>query len=343
LERARTLARKARDLFPLTKLGVIVAALGGLATWAGLSEVDLVLLGAAVIAGVTITIGIVTVLLATFRVRRALRLLPKLDTPIAIECGFPSRTGFRLPRVWIVPGIRITWQWSDPAAHVRLLDAGGWIEEEVTAEKRGWSEVLKRRFEIADAFGIASVVLHHEETRPVRMLPSIGGLKQMHVVRTLSGGSDIMHPGGAPEGDRLDLRQYAPGDPIRFVLWSVFARSRQLVIRTPEKALSAARKTLAYLVTGPGDEPAAGAARVAVDVGALGKDWAFGADGVPETASTKDAAIEALARSAPSERARAGPATPGAEGLVAFMKRAASSGGGRDIVFVPGRTGPWLD
>jgi hypothetical protein len=169
------------------------------------------------------------------------------------------------------------------------------------------------------------------------MLPSVGGLRQMHVVRTLSGGSDITHPDGTPDGERLDLRAYAPGDPIRFILWNVFARTRELVVRTPERALEAAKKTMAYLVSGPGDEPAAGAARVAVDVGALGKDWAFGADGVDEPATNKSAALEALAKSASADPNECG------KGLARFVKQAAAGGSGRALVFVPGKPGPWLD
>lgn len=336
-ERLRSFARRARDLFPLTTLGVAIATLGGGALWFGISAADLVMIGAGVIALVTIALAIVTVLLATLRVRSALSRAVTPTTPLAIECGYPARTGFRLPRLWWLPGSRVTWRWLSPDSDVRLLEAGGWIEEEVAAKARGWSETLRRRIEVGDPFGVAQIALEHQQARAVRMLPSTGGLKQMHVVRTLAGGSDITHPSGSPEGERLDLRQYAPGDPIRFVLWSVFARTRELVVRTPERALSAARKTLAYLVTGPADEPAAGAARVALDVGALGGDWAFGADGIEEPATNKDAALEALAKSKTAKPDEAG------QGLAAFMRRAAKDGGGRAVVFVPAKPGPWLD
>ena len=333
----KRLGRGARDLFPLTGLGVLVGGLAALALYVGFSEVDLVLLGAGVIGGLAILVGVLSVGLGLLRIRGALNRLAPNDTPLVLECGYPVRTGFRLPRLMFLPGVQVRWRWREPAAKVRLLRQGGWAEEEVTPERRGWSETLTRRIEIGDPFGLAAIAIEHCETRPVRMLPSVGGLKQMHVVRTLSGGSDLTHPDGSPEGDRLDLRSYSPGDPIKFVLWNVFARTRQLVVRTPEKAISSAKKTLAYLVSGQGDEPAAGAARVAVDVGALGGDWAFGADGVDEPASTKDAALEALARSATAD-----PETSGA-GLASFVKRAAADGAGRAIVFVPGRPGPWLD
>jgi hypothetical protein len=337
MSRLRRILRRVRDGFPLTGLGLAIAALVTVALVAGFSEVDLVLLGAGAIGLVALLVSLVTVTIGWLRVRVALRRMKVPETPIVLECGYPVRTGFRLPRLRFVPGARVRWKWIDPAAKVRLLPAGSWLEEEVFPATRGMRDMLVRRIEIGDAFGLATIAFERTEVRAVRLLPSVGGLRQMHVVRTLSGGSDHAHPEGSPDGERLDIRGYAPGDPIKYVLWSVFARTRQLVIRTPERALSAAKKTLAYLVAGAGDEPAAGAARVAVDAGALGGEWAFGADGVAEPASTKEAALEALARSAHAPREVAG------QGLATFMREAAATSTGRALVFVPGKPGPWLD
>lgn len=329
--------RRARDLFPLTALGSLMAAFGTLALVIGVREIDLVLLGAGTIGAVAVALSLVVVGLGVLRVRTALRRKPDTQTPLVLECGFPVRTGFALPRLRLLPGVRVRWSWDAPSAKVRIIAKGSRLEEEVAPSSRAWSEVLARRIDVSDAFGLAAVTLHHTETRAVRILPSVGGLKQMHVVRTLAGGSDHSHPEGTPDGERLDLRSYIPGDPIKYVLWNVFARTRTLVVRTPERALSAARKTLAYLVSGAGDEPAAGAARVAIDMGALGGEWAFGADGVEQPAHTKEAALEALARSADAPRDRSG------LGLATFMKQAATAGGARAVVFVPGKPGRWLD
>ncbi len=333
---ARLLGR-IRKRFPLTMLGVATLLACSGALYYGLKNADLVLIGAGAIASITLAISLTTVLLGALRVHLVLRRVPRTETPIVLECGYPVRTGIRLPFLRLVPGARVRWSWIEPKAKVRLLRSGGWLEEEILPTSRTWSERLERHIEIGDAFGLASMSLEHLEERPVRVLPSVGGLRQMHVVRTLSGGSDFSHPEGTPDGERLDLRGYSPGDPIKYILWNVFARTRQLVIRTPERALSAARKTLAYQVSGAADEPAAGAARVAVDMGALGGDWALGADGVDEPAHTKEAALEALARSAHAPRESAG------QGLSSFMRRAAESGASRALVFVPGKPGPWLD
>jgi hypothetical protein len=153
----------------------------------------------------------------------------------------------------------------------------------------------------------------------------------------MAGGDDISHPEGPQEGELYDIRAYTPGDPIRFVLWKVFARTRQLVVRAPERALSPIRQTCAYLVAGGGDEPAAGAARLAVELGALGTDWVLGADGSNEDATRKDQAVDVLARSADVDD------RIGGKGLGAFLQRRGQQASiGRAVVFVPGRPGPWL-
>ncbi|MCC6878093.1 MAG: DUF58 domain-containing protein [Sandaracinaceae bacterium] len=336
--RIRRIARRARDYFPLTRLGVILGGLGTLAILHyGLKELDLVLLGAGIAGAGATLIGLLCTLFGLLVIGISLRRRKPLDTPISLECGYPSETGFSLPRLGWLPIVRFTWEWSAPRAQIRKLRGRGRAIEEVRPTSRGWADVIERRIVIGDVFGLTEIAFTNIERRPVRVMPSVGGLRQMHIVHSLSGGSDIPHPEGTPEGDRMDLRHYTPGDPIRFVLWSVFARTRELVVRTPERALSAARRTLAYLVAGSADEPAAGAARVAVDVGALGRDFAFGADGVEEPASNKDAAMEALARSGGAERDTAG------LGLAGFIDQAAKGPIARTVVFVPGRPGPWLE
>src|SRR5512134_85287 len=93
--RLRRIARRARDWFPFTMLGVLISTLGGLAAWSAFGDVDLVLLGVAAIALCTLFISLMTVVAAAVRVRFALRKLGKSTSPVMAECGYPIRTGFR--------------------------------------------------------------------------------------------------------------------------------------------------------------------------------------------------------------------------------------------------------
>jgi hypothetical protein len=334
----RTLARRARDVWPLTWLGLVVACT---ATWAlitlGIRRVDLLLL---VIGGVGCVLTLLSLLVTAVTgaaLYWSLRRRPLADgEALRLECGHGTRTGFSLPSLWWVPFVHLSWTWRMPDVEVGIRKLKGRVYEEITPSRRGLREEIVRRIEVRDVFGLAKVAFQLREKRDVRFIPSMGALKSMHVVRSMSGGSDITHPEGPQDGERMDMRSYNPGDPIRFILWKVFARSRQLMIRTPERAISPVRQTVAYLVSGPGDEPAAGAARVAVDTGALGNDWVLGTDGAPENARSKAAAIDLLARSAEATE------DDGGEGLARFLRTAVPGSNGRAVVFVPGRPGPWL-
>ena len=339
-DQLRRFATRAVGPFPLTPLGLVVLA--GCA-WAlfdyGLGELDLVLL---VIGAVGLGLGLLG-LLATLTAATVLwvgqrRLRKRAQAgPLDVECGYPVPTGFSLPRLRGLPFVTLSWRWIEPEAEVRLVAERGRLREQVIASRRGQVRAVVRELEVGDIFGLSQVRMRLREARKVRFVPSIGKLKRVDVIRGMAGGDDISHPEGPQDGELYDLRHYNPGDPIRFVLWKVFARTRQLVVRSPERALSPIRQTCAYLVAGGGDEPAAGAARLAVEHGALGSDWVLGADGSADDATRRDQAVDVLARSAAVRDERGG------RGLSEFLRRRGQAGIGRAVVFVPGRPGPWLD
>jgi hypothetical protein len=332
---------RASGPFPITPLGLLVAGASGYALLEyGFGRLDLVLLViGAVGVGLAVFGLLATVtaaLLSWLRHRRRPATEGSLGA-LDIECGYPVPTGFSLPRLRWIPFIAIRWRWLEPDAVVRVVPAGRLLREEVIASRRGRVGAVVRELEVGDIFGLTQIRLRLTEQRKVRFVPSVGQLKRVDVIRGMSGGDDISHPEGPQEGELYDLRAYTPGDPIRFVLWKVFARTRQLVVRAPERALSPIKQTCAYLVAGNGDEPAAGAARLAVELGALGQDWVLGADGSNDDATRKDQAVDVLARSAAVDE------QVGGKGLGAFLQRRGLGSVGRAVVFVPGRPGPWLE
>jgi hypothetical protein len=359
LGRTMSALGRGRDLWPLTWLGLLVGTGSGAALyWLGLARVDLVLLVVGGVGAVLVALSVLATTFAAAWVGRTLRKRLTMASSAApggaeaggagspgaaggdalrAECGVPTATGFWLPSFWWLPFVDVRWTWEQPLVRLELRKRKGRIEEHVVPERRALRDTIVRRFVVADAFGLARVDFRLAERREVRFWPSVGALKTMHVVRSMSGGADLTHPDGPPEGDRMDLRNYNPGDPIRYVLWKVFARRRELVVRTPERAIAPVRQTVAYLVAADGDEPAAGAARVAVDTGALGGEWVLGTDGVRETARSKAQALELLAKSAEAAEEDAG------AGLAHFLRTAAPGNTGRAVVFVPARPGPWLD
>lgn len=325
---------------PLTGLGAMIAALGVLAVVGpGRGAGDLVLLTAGVAAVAVVALSALLVLVRALVLLRDLRTATATagDERISGECERRVRTGFRLPRRAALGAADVRWSWRVPEAGVETREEGRWLLEEVTATRRTLGHTIRRAFDVVDLFGLARVTVLHDEVRSVRFVPSRGNLRDVDLVRGLAGGDAMGHPDGSPDGDPIDLRPYAPGDPVRIILWKVYARNRELVVRTPERALSPTDRTVAYVVSGNADEPAAGAARVAVEGGTLGRDWLLGADGGGRPTKLSSEALDLLARSAAADLAESG------AGLSGFLNEAGRSGASRAVVFVPATPGPWLE
>lgn len=323
------------DVFPLTGAGALLAAASLVAALHfGVARQDRVL-GAVGLAGGVLVIGaLVLVMGSALWVWWAASRGP--SPRLTAVTGVPARTGFGVD-VPTLPFLTLRWTWDAPQAEVEVVP--GWLraEERVVFQRHGEHHHIRRRFDVRDPFGLCQVGFTVTEEHPCRVLPDVGRLGALQVVQGLRAGDGLPHPEGGPEGDLLDLRPYAPGDPIRQVLWKVYARTGELIVRTPERALSPVRDTLAYLVASEGDEAAAGLARVLAQAAGVDGTFTLGADGVRATAGTPQQALElVLAEGAVSPES-------GGLGLAAFL---AEQGRGRPrgaMVLVGGRPGPWVD
>ncbi|MEZ4322229.1 MAG: hypothetical protein R3F61_32450 [Myxococcota bacterium] len=320
-------------LYPLTATGfvVLVGSLTALVPF-GMWHEDRVLLVAGVAGLFLLAVCLLLTAISALWTLFAARTSP--DAPLELRVGSPGRTGFVLRSPLWLPLADVRWTLEAPDVELKVVAQGRALIEQWTPRRRGRPERVVRWFTAGDAFGLTSVRFPIETTRPHRFVPDEGALRQVQVVRGLASGDQFAHPEGRPEGDLMDIRAYGDGDPIRYVLWKVFAKSRQLVVRSPERALSPVRRTAAYLVAGEGDQAAAGTAKTAFECGALGDEWRFGADGCPEVASERRGALEVVMRSADGDPAAAG------AGLGPFV--AGADNPRRVVVFAPAQPGPWV-
>ncbi len=322
------------ELFPFTPLGLAVALASYTALQHyGYKQRDLFMFAVSALGLLLVALAVLTATVAAFVVFRSAR-SQSAATQLQLDCGRWSTTGFSVRSVWFVPFATVAWRWCGLRAEVRQERVRGRLNESVRATRRGMVSAVDRRFEVGDVFGLARFSFHARQVREVRLLPAVGALRQVAVIRGLSSGADVSDIDGKPEGDPFDTRRYAPGDPIRFILWKVFAKSRNLIVRTPERATSPVEHTVAYLVAGKGDEPAAAAARVAVDLGAFGNGWRIGADGMSSAPHSRAQALDLLSRSGALSEEFSG------AGLARFVEDAGVLD--RLVVFVPARPGPWL-
>ena len=337
-ERARALARRTRELWPLTWLGAAVAAVSAIALFRfGFGKLDLVLLVLGYGGAGLLLIATFLVLSAAIALWWRLRRAPQSWRGTTFETGAAVGTGFSLPSLWWLPLVQLRWVWEAPRADVEPPHrVRGRLEERVTLRERGIFSSVTRRVRIQDAFGLARVELRHAQEGTIEVLPHLGGIRRLPVLSSLTGGEEMPHPLGLEDGDRVELRRYVPGDSARFIHWKVFGRTRRLMVRIPERALSRARRTVAYLVAGPDDEAAAAAARAAVEEDALGADWELAADGSPEPTSD---ASQALHKIMASSRYRG----PSGSGLTRFLAEVDPHGPAALVVFAPATMGPWVD
>lgn len=255
--------------------------------------------------------------------------------PLELVVGTPGPTGFEVRTPLWLPLIDVRWTLAAPDARLKIVARGRRLIEQWIPRRRGTPEGAERWFTVGDAFGLMSICFVVPVPRSMRFLPDEGALRQVQVVRGLASGDQFAHPSGRPEGDLQDIRAYGAGDPIRYVLWKVFAKSRTLVVRTEERALSPVRRTAAFLVSGEGDQAAAGTAKTAFECGALGDEWTFGADGAAGVAKERREALEVVLESAHADRPGAG------AGLGRFIHEADAPN--RVVVFAPALPGPWVD
>lgn len=326
---------RVRELFPPTTLGVSLAAFAGfgLSTFA-YEELDLVVL----VLGFG-TLGLVAlanllVLLAAVPLGIALR-RPSTLPARTFETQSFAPSGFDTSTLAFLPLVSVELSLVAPqGAAQRTIPRDGRLVEELGYAERGVHARLERRVVVGDVFGLARVALRSESAFVQRVQPHLGGLRKMPTLRSMAHGETLSHPAGFPEGDRLDLRRYAPGDPARFLHWKVYARTRKLVVRVPERAIAPSERVIAYQVAGPFDEASAAAAIACLRSGALGPSWVFSADGMAASTTLVDEAVEGVLRSKGRE---------GGEGLARFVATQQKLGPVSVVVFAPAVEGAWLD
>lgn len=317
-----------REAFPVTLAGWILLALAGGAFWfEGVGRLDLVLLSGSILSAVLV-IGLAVATLAAAVVLR--RKGGRGGSSLELECGAWTDTGFGFPSIRWLPFLRIRVAWIEPAPVEADLESG---RERVRPARRALAARVVRRVRVGDVLGLTECGWTEATDARVRILPARAQLDPGAAFQGLVRGEEDPDPRGEPAGDRVDIRKYGHGDPMRMILWKVYARTRRVFVRIPERAVEPAPRVCLFLPAGPLDEPPARLARTLLERGLLGPGWRFGADGA-EDAATLPEALDALARSGSAARGGS---------LGAFLARARRDGFGACILLLPGRGGPWVE
>ncbi|MFT3928008.1 MAG: DUF58 domain-containing protein [Myxococcales bacterium] len=339
-DRLRPPLARLQEWCPLTLRGAGVLASCGFALWLyGFQALDRVWYVAGVGLIGLCAAAVVSVLSATLRMGLWLSREPGRaeSERVFAETRQPLQTGFLVPRLRFWPFVEPRVEWLDPAfAEIEEAREGSLLTEQVRLWDHGEIRRVTRRIVLRDVFGLSSVALRKRANVDLAVLPHAGSLRSLPLLRSLAGGDDMPHPLGIAQGDRLELRRYAPGDPARFIHWKVYARTQKLVVRMPERALSRAHRVAAFLLAGEQDAASAAAARVALEEAAFGTDFCFGADGSPEPARSLEPALSSIRRSS-GARERSG------RDLEAFVANVEKQGPASYVLFVPSVAGEGVE
>ncbi len=325
---------------PLRVPGLLFVGAAVFVLWFSNTHADYLLFPAALVGLALLALCAVCTVLASVALRLSLRKANASGAvesmPELIETTHIVRTGFRFTRLalWPLVEVKMTWE-SPPGIEVNVDAVGRAYEEIVIAHERGRHEAITRRFVVEDIFGLTGMTVRKTYVRQLRVVPARCAQGPEVIVGHASGDA-FSHPLGRAEGDLIEMRRYGHGDPMRHVLWKTFARTRRLLVRMPERAVSPMPTTSAFLVAGADDEAAAAAARLYVETGLLGADFVFAADGAAAPTSEPGEAVEQIIESV-RERENGGGT------LEVFRQNVEPVRLGRCIVFAPPSDGAWCD
>jgi len=268
-----------------------------LAAGRGRADLVLTLAGSVLLASLPV-LGGLSLLRAVLLRRRFRAALGDAPGELRGEAGRPLPTGLRVtcPRIPLAEEGSISWRVPPGRSRFTGKDRA---RETFVPTDRALVDRQAGRVEVADPFGAFRWRLPVAAHRRVHVLPPRPAVPVSTLLTALASGDLLPYPEGPREGDRVDSRPYAPGDPARLVLWKAWARRRELLVRAPESALDPRdRSLLVCLVAGPGDADAAGIARLLAEELLPAGRARLAADGSPEPVEDLPAALAAISRSA---------------------------------------------
>ena len=321
-------------VFPLTLQGLLVLGAGAFSFHLGHSHSDHVLYASGLTLMLVVGFAVLISSLSALGIHHGLR-ASAAGLPERLETGAELRSAFQLPQLRWLPFVELSLSWEQPSeATVRVEEVEGALYEVVVVHGRGRFDVIARRLRVHDIFGLTAIAWTMRWPHPLTVVPARAHASLSLALRHVSGDA-ISHPAGGPVGEMIEMRRYQPGDPMRHILWKTYARTRRLLVRQPERAIAPKPSSLAVLVAGASDEPAAGTARVFVEDGLLGEDYLFHADGAHQSVTESSAALDQIVDSA---RHRA----EGGQALASLLKDVDRNRLENTVIFVPSSPGPWV-
>lgn len=285
-----------RALFPLNLVSVLILMVTSGLLLSYEHEDHILFVSLWLLNGV-IALMTLLVLVEALYVRRWSLRLPALNAQ-ELEVGQEALSGLKVPLLGPTALVHVRLAWSQPqvSAH-ELISTGAGLEELISARRRGRVTEVERTLSVEDIFGFCRVSWSWRQPATLTILPRSVSMSATPL-QQLQEGDERYDPEGHPDGDLVELRRYQEGDPLKLVVWRLYARSGQLMVRSPERALSLKKDLVAYVLAHPSDEPSASTVRAYLERGLLGERFELFADGCLGAAESPSEVLNHLLASA---------------------------------------------
>ena len=328
-----------RGLFPFTWLSIVLAAViyyawfreatahANQILYAGI----LVWIFAFIVILVVCIVTAILVFVVTRRTNSELLVETKTETGAYVESEYRVFTPF------FMPFVTVEIEMGTSSIRRQETRTPLWASEKLIPFERGRHQTLSRIVTVRDIFGLTEIRFPIVQKASVVVEPA---KSKYHITafQTRTSGDGFSHPEGDPRGELIEMRRYQAGDPLRLVLWKVFARSHKLVVRAPEPAIVEEKDMFIYFVSGGEDEASASLARSFLDGIGLDTsgDMNFAADGAKRLVNNEKEGISDLIDSI-------GHRNRGGQDLLTVAPLVSQGAMANCFLLVPSKPGNWID
>jgi hypothetical protein len=335
----RSVWRIAHGLFPLTWMSVILAVLIYYVWyWEVSAHANQILYAAVSILIFAWAIQVIFTLISTALVYSLTRSHNRtLILEAQNEVGGHLDSAYAVFSPFFLPFVTVETEIMESQAFVRHEKRHSiWTKEWLEPIGRGRFEKLHRKITVKDIFGLTSMTFVMPQPVSLEIQPATSKFEMM-AFQTRTTGDGYSHPEGDPRGELVEMRRYQAGDPLKLILWKVFARSRKLVVRAPEPAIVEQNDMFVYFISGPKDEASASMARSFLSsFGVDDGDLCFAADGAKRLVSNEKEGLSDVIDSVSHQNR-------GGEDLMTVAPFVSQNMMAHCFLLVPQKLGPWLD
>lgn len=254
---------KLRNYFPLSLRGLIVSgliyfcliSLGG-------SRSDLV----AAVIGALLLISLLTFLCiiipSFFLIKQRLKLenlsiedkyISNIDNEVVI-----SLKNFNIPPLFLLEIHRVFQKLEgspkdSPILTKSLSCTGSFLNGQnvtnlITFPHRGHFNQDHYKLILSDYFGLTKITWNLVSPLAYAVYPQNRSIEPLPVLLASSVSGDLTSSTDIRSGDLFDTKQYQAGDSLKRILWKVYARSEELIVRHPEAAIIPEGELVAYTI-----------------------------------------------------------------------------------------------